>query len=151
MSGDALDALEARIDGWLADEAATNEAIVAVERDEPERRRWFVRVRGEDKDVFTIWLTLGQRSFDYETYLLPAPADNHAAIYEYVLRQSRSLRGASFMIGDEDALYLHGEVPNGIVDAAELDRIIGTLYFATERYFAALARLAFPHWRPANP
>ena len=55
---DELDALEARIDAWLAEQLADNPVVAAVDRDrEPGERRWFVRVTGEEKDVFTIWFT----------------------------------------------------------------------------------------------
>ena len=55
-----LDAMELRIDAWLADELQTNPFVAAVERGEPSERRWYVRVLGESKDVFTIWFTLRQ-------------------------------------------------------------------------------------------
>ena len=48
----ALDALDARISAWLADQLATNPVVAAVERDlESGERRWFVRLRGEQKGV----------------------------------------------------------------------------------------------------
>ena len=47
---------------------------------EPGERRWFVRLRGEQKDMFTIWFTLGQRTLHYETYVMPAPEENHARV-----------------------------------------------------------------------
>ena len=50
-----LDALEARIDAWLMREAAENEAVDAVERGPAGERRWYVRIHGDEKDVWTIW------------------------------------------------------------------------------------------------
>ena len=58
LSADALDALEDRIDAWFAREAAANPMIAAVDRGERGERRWYVRVRGEQKDTFTLWFTL---------------------------------------------------------------------------------------------
>ena len=74
-------------------------------------RRWFVRVRGEQKDVFTIWFHLRQRTLHYETYVMPAPEANHAAFYEHLLRRNLKLFGA-FAIGDEEAIFLVGQLPN---------------------------------------
>ena len=54
--------LEALIDAWLAEQLDENPVVAAVERGEPSERRWYVRVHGESKDVFTIWFTLRQRS-----------------------------------------------------------------------------------------
>src|SRR3546814_8120369 len=62
-----------RLDAWLALQLTDNPAVAAVERDaESGERRWFVRVRGEEKDVFTIWFHLRQRTLHYETYVMPA-------------------------------------------------------------------------------
>ncbi|MEZ5166309.1 MAG: hypothetical protein R2695_07380 [Acidimicrobiales bacterium] len=67
-----LAALEGRIDEWLAGESVANPAIEAVERAEGDLVRWYVRLRGEEKDVWTAWWTLQQRTLGFETYLMPA-------------------------------------------------------------------------------
>lgn len=131
------------MDAWFGDQLSENEAVLAVERGEPGERRWYVRVAGEAKSVFSVWFLLGQRSLAYETYLLAAPEENHAAVYEYALRRNAGLYGVAFTIGDEDALYLAGELPNERVDAVELDRVLGTVYFATEQFFTPVLHLAF--------
>jgi hypothetical protein len=139
-----LDEVEGRIDDWARRQLAELDVVAAVERGEPGERRWYVRVHGEAKDVFTIWLTLRQRTLEYETYVLPAPPRNAAEIYEWVLRRNLDLYGAGFCIGPEDALYLRGHLPAEAVTDAELDRILGSLYAWTERFFPKLVSLAFP-------
>ena len=115
-SPEQLDALEARIDAWLAAQLAENPIVAAVDRDETSgERRWFVRVRGEQKDTFTIWFHLRQRTLHYETYVMPAPEENHAAFYEHLLRRNLKLYGAAFAIGDEDAVFLVGQLDNGAI------------------------------------
>ncbi len=135
--------LERRIDGWLAEAQASNPLIEAVDRGEPGTLRWYVRLQGESKDHTTIWLTLGQRTLQYEAYVLPAPEENAAAVHELVLRQNNALVGAHFAIGVEDAVFLRGELPLVALDGEELDRIIGSIYAYVERFFPALIRLAF--------
>lgn len=139
----ALDALEARVDEWLGRARATNPVIVAVDRGEPGQRRWYVRMRGEDKELTTIWLTMGQRTLRYETYVLPAPEENAAALYEHLLRRNDRLVGCHFSIGVEDAVFLRGELALVALDEAELDRVIGTLYATVELVFRSLLRLGF--------
>ena len=138
----ALDDLGEFIDGWLATQLAENPTIDAVDHD-PQLRRWYVRIRGEQKDVYTVWLTMGQRSLHYETYVLPAPEENEAAFYEQLLRRNRKLVGLSFAIGEEDAVYLVGELANRFVDEGELDRILGSVYAAVELCFGSAARVGF--------
>ena len=143
-SPDELDELEARIDAWLAAQLAENPVVAAVERDvESGERRWFVRVHGEQKDVFTIWFTLRQRTLHYETYMMPAPEENHAALYEQLLRRNEKLYGAAFAIGVEDAIFLIGQLDNAAVTDDELDRILGSLYQWVEQFFRPAMRIGF--------
>ena len=140
-----LDGLESAIDAWLADARATNPLIVAVDRGESEigERRWHVRLRGEEKEFTTIWLTLGQRTLRYETYVMPAPEENASDLYEHLLRRNDRLIGAHFSIGIEDAVFLRGELPVVSVTEAELDRIIGSMYAYVEQCFGTAIRIGF--------
>ena len=136
--------LAGRIEAWLDQQRTGNPVVAAVERDEESgERRWFVRVRGEAKDVFTIWFHLRQRTLHSETYVMPAPEENHARLYEYLLRQNPRLHGAAFGIGDEDAVFLTGQIGNDAVDDDELDRILGSLYAWVERFFTPALRIGF--------
>ena len=134
--------LEQRIDGWLAALAAENERIIAIDRD-ADAIRWYVRMRGDDKEFTTVWLTLGQRTLRYETYVMPAPEENDAELYEHLLRRNDRLVGAHFSIGIEDAIFLRGEMPVGQVTQGELDRVLGTLYADVEQCFQSLLRIGF--------
>jgi hypothetical protein len=141
---DDLDALDARIDAWLAEQLAQNPVVAAVDRDLGSgERRWFVRVRGEQKDVFTIWFHLRQRTLHYETYVMPAPEENHAAFYEHLLRRNLKLYGGAFAVGDEDAVFLVGQLDNAAVDEVELDRVLGSLYAWVEQCFRPALRIGF--------
>jgi hypothetical protein len=149
LHGDsALIEFEGLIDGWLAGFAEHNPQIAAVERGDGDRSgganaRWYVRMRGEEKEFTTVWLTLGQRTLTYEAYVMPAPAENHSQVYEMALRRNERLVGAHFAIGIEDALFLRGELPVSALTEAELDRVIGSIYAYVEQCFPALIRLGF--------
>jgi hypothetical protein len=138
-----LAVLEQQIDGWLAELSRAHDHIVAVDRATDGHVRWFVRMRGDDKEFTTVWLTLGQRTFRYETYVLPAPEENALELYENVLRRNDRLVGAHFSIGIEDAIFLRGEMPASTVSLAEIDRALGTLYAQVEQCFQGLLRMAF--------
>jgi hypothetical protein len=139
----ALASLEADIDTWLAAFAESTPTVLAVERADGDERRWLVRMAGDDKDVTTVWITLGQRTLRYETYVMPAPEENAAALYESLLRRNERLVGAHFSIGVEDAIFLRGELPLAVVTPDELDRAIGTLYATVEQVFRGLLRIGF--------
>ena len=133
---------EALIERWLAKQLDENPIAVAVDRD-PDMRRWFLRLRGEERDFTTIWLTLGQRTLHYETYFLPAPEESQRDVYEYLLRRNAKLFGMRFAIGPEDAIYLVGQMPLSAVDEGELDRVVGSTYAYVEQYFRPVLQMAF--------
>jgi len=140
---DELDALERRIDEWLARQLEENPILVAVDRGEAGERRWYVRMAGEEKDYTTIWFTLGQRTLRYETFVMPAPEENHAVFFEHLLRRNYKLFGAQFAIGPEDAVFLVGHLPVRAVDERELDRIVGSVFAYVEQYFRPALRIGY--------
>lgn len=127
---------------WAEAEQLTNPLVAHVEF-VPAERRWLIRLRGEDKAVITVWLTLGERTLHYETYFMPAPEEQVARCYEYLLRLNSRLYGMRFSIGPEDAVYLTGQVPLRALDIEELDHIVGASYAYCEQYFRAALGIGF--------
>ena len=144
LSPDELADLESRIDDWLAEQLAENPVVEAVERDDLSgERRWFVRVRGEEKSVFSIWFLLRQRNLHVETYLMPAPEENAGALYEHLLRRNQKLPDLAFAIGVEDAVFVVGQVPAVWVDGEVVDRLLGSCYATVEQCFRPAMRIGF--------
>ena len=136
------------IDNWLNEFAEAGEHVLAIDRGTSDETsfgepRWYVRLAGESKEIVTIWLTLGQRTLRYETYVMPAPEDNAAELADQLLRRNDRLVGAHFSVGHEDAIYLRGAIPDSAVTTDVLDRVVGTLYQSVEHAFPALIRLGF--------
>jgi hypothetical protein len=139
-----LEALEASIDAWLAEHVAGNPAVEGANRDRStEERRWLVRMAGEQKRNIPVWIVLRQRTLRFESSFMPAPEENQAQLYEHLLRRNAGFGGLSFVIGDEDAVYLAGELPNRHVDEAELDRMLGSIYEYVERCFRPAMSIGF--------
>ena len=141
-----LDAAAALIDRWLARELADNPVVTAVDRHEDPltgERLWRVRVTGEQKDVFAVWYRLRQRTLQFETYVMPAPEENHTRFYEHLLRRNRRLTGLAFCIGEEDAVFLAGSLPVHTLDEGELDRTLGSVYACVEACFRPALRIGF--------
>ena len=75
---------------------------------------------------------------------MPAPGgERRAVLRARALRRNNGLVGAHFSIGDEDALFLRGEIPRQRSTSAELDRIIGTVFATVEATFRPLLRIGF--------
>lgn len=147
-AGERLADLRQAIDAWLDEFASDNPLVAAIDRGTSDdsalgEPRWYVRLVGEEKDFVTVWLTLGQRTLRYETYVMPAPEEHHREVAELLLRRNDASVGVHFSIGAEDAIYLRGSIPDTALTAAEVDRVLGTMYTTVEANFRALIRLGF--------
>jgi hypothetical protein len=140
-----LRAIESTVVGWLDAQREANPLVLAVEADPDTERLWVMRLEGEDKPVITVWFHLRQRSLIAESHFMPAPLERHDDVWEYLLRRNHGLRGLSYSIGPEDAVYLTGRLPVEWVDDAHLDRLLGGIYEATEASFGAAMRLGYGH------
>ncbi len=139
-----LDDLELLIGDWLQAQLESNPSLLAVDRDpRPAERRWLVKVSGDEKVAFSIWFHLQQRTLEIETHVAPAPMQRPADFYEYFLHQNHRLKGVSFGIGAEDAVYLRGHLRVSEVDEAQLDRLFGSVYAATEMCFRPAMRIGY--------
>jgi hypothetical protein len=138
----------AAIDEWVARELKASGALVAAERQEVTDRtashRWYLRFKGEEKDFITVWLTLGQRTLHHEAQFMPAPEENAADVYRYLLRRNGDLYGMSFCLGPEDAVYLIGRVAAVEVNDDELDRITGSSIHYVDEHFPTAMTLGYP-------
>ncbi len=135
------------IDAWVERELTTDGLLVAAERQEVTDRtasqRWYLRFKGEEKDFITVWLTLRQRTLHHETQFMPAPEENVADTFTYLLRSNASLYGMWFCLGPEDAVYLVGKLPAGQIDEDELDRIAGSSVLYVDDHFPTAMTLGY--------
>jgi Putative bacterial sensory transduction regulator len=117
-------------------------AVVAVDRQE-DLGRWYLRLRGDEKDFVTVWLTIRQRTLHHETQMMPAPEVNVRETFEYLLRKNAELHQMRFALGAEDGIYLVGEVPVSSVSEDELDRIIGSSLGYVDAFFPTAMAIGF--------
>lgn len=138
-----LEAVAGRVDRWLTAQKNEHPLVAEAQRVPGEVPRWYVRLLGEQKDAIAIWLTLRERTLHYESYVLPAPEENHAEFYEQLLRRNLKLYGLTFAIGAEDGVYLVGQRSAAEVDDDALDWIVGTMYHTVEQCFRPALRVGF--------
>jgi hypothetical protein len=146
LSPDELARVEALIDGWLREQLEENPIVAAVDKEREalsSERLWRVRLTGEQKDVFAVWYRLRQRTLHVETYFMPAPEENRAELYEQLLRRNERFNGLAFCVGEEDAIFLAGQLPLRCLDRGELDRLLGSIYVYVEQCFRPAIRVGF--------
>jgi hypothetical protein len=138
----------ATIERWLAAELADDGLLVAGERQEvtdaTASHRWYLRFKGDEKDFITVWLTLRQRTLHHEAQFMPAPEENVEGTLQYLMRSNAQLYAMAFCLGPEDAVYLVGRVPAGLVDDDELDRIAGSSVVYVDEHFPTAMTLGHP-------
>ena len=127
----------------MAEQVEENPVVAHAERIPGDERLWFLRVTGEEKDVYTIRFLLRQRTLRYETYFMPAPEENAEQLFEHLLRRNARMYGGSFSIGEEDAVFLGGQLDRSLVTPDELDRVLGSVYAWVEQYFRPALRIGF--------
>jgi hypothetical protein len=136
------------LEKWTDEVARENPIVTNVERD-ADVDRWYVRVRGEEKLVTTVWFTVRDRSVHVESYFMGWPEENVSETFEYILRASQRFLGLRMVIGPEDALYFRGEielaafVASPEAGSSALDRMLGSVYRYSEECFRTAMRIGF--------
>ncbi len=137
-----FDAAHALLSEHLTNDVAHESYVQAVEYDAT-IPRWYVRFGCEGRDAATIYFDLHPRSLHFEVYFLPAPRHGVAEVYELLLRANHDAYAVAASIGRDGEVYLVGRRLLEHLDREELDRIIGSIYEFTERWFPLIARIAF--------
>ena len=100
---------------------------------------WLIRLKGDEKDVITLWLSLRQRTVHIETEVIPAPEENRETLYRFLLVKNAEIRELHLAIGPEDGIYLLTQIPIGEVTVERLDEVVGaTLTYVEEIYPTAM-------------
>lgn len=133
----AADTLESVIRRWLDDPESD---VVHAELVEG---RWAVRMTQTVREATTVWWEVGDRSVRAEAYVIPVPADNHAAVYRLALVRNASAWRTRFCLDAEGALVVRGRLAVDEVEPLTLDLMLGEIYELVELSFRPLAALAF--------
>ncbi len=129
--------LEERIRLWLEDEDGSVEYAEEVEG------RWAVRMRQETRDATTVWFTVGERSLEFEAYVLPEPRAP-AEVHRLALKRNARAWRCFFALDAENAVVLRGRLAADRVTVRELDRVLGEVYETIELSFRPMVRAGFP-------
>ncbi|HEV3267086.1 MAG TPA: type III secretion system chaperone, partial [Acidimicrobiales bacterium] len=96
---------------------------------------WLIRLKGEEKDVITLWLSLRQRTVYAETELMPAPEENREELYRYLMVKNHELRELHLAIGPEAGIYLVTQIPIQELTVERLDELVGATVTYVDEIF----------------
>ena len=149
MADDIADAvtlaeLEALIDAWLAEQLDENPVVAAVERGEPRSGAGTSGCTAREGRLHASGSRCGQRTLHYETYVMPAPEENHArSSTSTCCAATASSTGWRSASARRTRCSWRGQLPFHAVDEGELDRILGSLYAYVEQCFRPALRIGF--------
>jgi hypothetical protein len=140
---DAASRLDATLREWASSWHASSfvgEIEHQVLPDDKGHFHWLIRLKGEEKDVITLWLSLRQRTVFAETELMPAPEEQHEELFRYLLVKNHELRELHLAIGPESGIYLVAQVPINELTIERLDELVGaTVTYVDEIYPTAMS------------
>ncbi len=139
---DAASRLDATLQSW-AEHWVGGAQIGSIEHqplpDDKGHFHWLIRLKGEEKDVITLWLSLRQRTVFAETELMPAPEENREELFRYLMVKNHELRELHLAIGPEDGIYLVAQVPINELTLERMDELVGaTVTYVDELYPTAM-------------
>lgn len=121
--------------------AALDERDLAYER--KGLGTYFVTLPGVRKLATNCWLIAGRHALVVEAFVCRHPDEAHEQVYRFLLRRNAKLYGVSYTVDEAGDIYLIGRIGPDLVDADELDRLLGQVLEAADGDFNTLLELGF--------
>jgi hypothetical protein len=143
---DSARRLDATVSSWATQWHASD--LLGVEHqalpDDRGHFHWLIRLKGEEKDVITLWLSIRQRTVHVETEVMPAPEENRETLYRYLLTKNAELRELHLALGPEDGIYLMAQIPILEVTTERLDEVVGATLTYVEAIYPTAMTMGLP-------
>jgi hypothetical protein len=98
---------------------------------------------GEKKLQTAVRLDVGGHALGVHAFVCRRPDENHERVYEWLLQRNLRLYAVSFAIDRVGDIYLDARLPLGVLDDAELDRLLGAVLSAADDSFNTILELGF--------
>ena len=102
-----------------------------------------VELPGERKLTTNTLLSIGEHSVRVEAFVCRRPDENHEGVYRFLLKRNRRLYGVAYTLDNIGDIYLIGRMALDVVNADELDRVLGQVLEAVDNDFNTLLELGF--------
>ena len=105
---------------------------------------YVVQLAGRRRPSTLVWLLAGEQAVAVEAFVLHlVDVADPAPLHRYLLQRNLRLRDVHFGVDDVGDVFLTGSLPHGVVDAPQLDRLLGEVVQLLEDSSAAIVRLAY--------
>lgn len=114
-----------------------------VEFEESRPGAFLVKLPGSHKLATMAWLVVGDHSLHVEAFFVRRPDENHAAFYKWLLERNARMFAVAFAVDNVGDVYLVGRLPLSVVNAEEIDRILGSVLTYSDEWFDTALELGF--------
>ena len=132
--------------GATSDPRAVLRAYLAdneIEYDETDAGLFSFSLPGEKKLQTAVRLDLGGHALGVHAFVCRRPDENHERVYAWLLQRNLRLYAVSFAIDRLGDIYLDARLPLAVLDADELDRLLGAVLSAADDSFNTILELGF--------
>jgi hypothetical protein len=122
------------------------EAFTAAELewDEPRPGHLTVVLPGEHKQRTACAFVVGQHALSVNAFVARRPDENHEALYRWLLERNVRMYGVAFALDAVGDVFLVGRISLALVDAAEIDRLLGSVLEYADSSFDVILATGFP-------
>jgi len=102
-----------------------------------------VELPGERKLTTNTLMSIGEHSVRVEAFVCRKPDENHEGVYRFLLKRNRRLYGVAYTLDNIGDIYLIGRIALDVINAEEIDRVLGQVVEAVNTDFNTLLELGF--------
>ncbi|MGQ0631249.1 MAG: YbjN domain-containing protein [Sporichthyaceae bacterium] len=102
-----------------------------------------ITLPGTRKLTTTVSLAVGPHSVSVNAFVARRPDENHLEVYRWLLERNARMYGVAFAVDRLGDIYLTGRLPLSGIDAAELDRILGSVLEYSDGSFNPILERGF--------
>ena len=102
-----------------------------------------VELPGERKLSTNTLLSIGEHSVRVEAFVCRKPDENFEGVYRFLLKRNRRLYGVAYTLDNIGDIYLIGRIALELVNADEIDRVLGQVLESVNSDFNTLLELGF--------
>lgn len=139
MTADSRTDLEEVVRGWLKSNDLTWDETALPSGD----LVFSFSLPGERKLQTPVRLDLGQHALGVHAFVCRRPDENHETVYRWLLERNLRLYGVAFGLDRLGDIYLDGRLPLAMVEADELDRLLGSVLTYADESFNTILELGF--------
>lgn len=114
-----------------------------IDYTEPAPGMFSLTLPGERKQQTAVRLDVGTHALGVHAFVCRNPDENHARVYRWLLERNLRTYAVAFAVDHLGDIYLDARLPLSMVDAEELDRLLGSVLSQADESFNAILELGF--------